>query len=67
MGNLFDPKYGPVVPIGPFYALNVDTALTNTDMLLAGLAAETLSPGMPCAGTIAGFPWVEAPRPRRAR
>ena len=54
MGQLFDTKYGPVVPIGPFYVANLDTALTNTDLLLQGTAGVTLSPGMPSAGTIVG-------------
>ena len=55
MGQLFDPsKYGSVVPIGPFYVANLDTALTNTDLLLANITAETLSPGMPSAGTVVG-------------
>lgn len=55
MGQLFDPKYGPVTAIGPFYVANLDTALTNTDLLLANITAETLSPGMPSAGTVLGL------------
>ena len=51
MGQLFDGKYGPVIGIGPFYVANLDTALTNTDLLLANITAETLTPGMPSAGT----------------
>src|SRR3990172_1723756 len=54
MGQLFDPVHGPVVPTGPFYVANLDTALTNTDLLLQGTAGVTLSPGMPSAGTIVG-------------
>ena len=54
MGQLFDPKYGPVVPIGMFTVANLDTALTNTD-LVVGQAGNTLSPGMPSAGTIVGL------------
>lgn len=55
MGQLFDPKYGPVVPIGPFYVANIDTALTNTDLLFGNITGETLSPGMPSAGTVVGL------------
>lgn len=55
MGQLFDPVHGPVVPIGPFYVANLDTALTNTDLLLQGTAGVTLAPGMPSAGTIVGL------------
>ena len=55
MGQLFDPKYGPVVSIGPFYVANLDTALTSTDLLLHGTAGGTLSPGMPSAGTVLGL------------
>jgi hypothetical protein len=53
MGQLFDPVHGPVVPIGPFTVANLDTALTNTD-LVYGQAGNTLSPGMPSAGTVVG-------------
>ena len=52
--SMFHPKFGPVVAIGPFYAANLDTNLTNTDLLLANVASETLSPGMPAAGTVVG-------------
>jgi len=55
MGQLFDPIHGPVVAIGPYYFANLDTALTNTDMLLQGTAGVTLAPGMPSAGTIVGL------------
>jgi hypothetical protein len=55
MGQLFDTKHGPVVGIGPFYVANLDTALTNTDLLLGNITAETLSPGLPSAGTIVGI------------
>ena len=55
MGQLFDSKHGPVVPIGPFYVANLDTALTATDLLLQGTAGVTLAPGMPSAGTIVGL------------
>jgi len=55
MGQLFDGKYGPVVPVGPFYVANLNTALTDTDLLLANIAGETLSPGMPSAGTVVGI------------
>ena len=55
MGQLFDPAHGPVVPIGPFYVANLDTALSNTDLLLGNITAETLSPGMPSAGTVVGL------------
>lgn len=54
MGQLFDPKYGPVTALGPFYMANVDTALTNTDMLYAATAGMTLAPGAPSAGTVVG-------------
>lgn len=54
MGQLFDPKYGPVVGLGPFSVANLDTALTNTDLLLAGIAGQTLTPGQPSAGTVLG-------------
>ena len=53
MGQLFDPKHGPVVGFD-FYVANLDTAKTNTDLLLNGIAAETLTPGMPSAGTVLG-------------
>lgn len=53
MAQLFNPKFGAVVGIGPFYAANLDTALTNTD-LLVGQAAHTLEI-MPCAGSIVGL------------
>lgn len=53
MGQLFDAAHGPVVPIGPFFVANLDSALTNTD-LAVGQAGNTLSPGMPSAGTIVG-------------
>lgn len=55
MGNLFDPQFGPVVALGPFYVANLDTNLTNTDLLLAGITAETLTPNLPSAGTIVGI------------
>lgn len=55
MGQLFDPKYGPVVVLGPFYLANLDTALTNTDILLNNITAETLTPGLPSAGTVVGL------------
>lgn len=55
MGQMFDPEYGPVVALGPFYVANLDTNLTNTDLLLGGLTAETLTPPMPAAGTIVGI------------
>lgn len=55
MGQLFDPKYGNVVPLGPFSAQNLDTALTNTDLLLAGITGQTLSPGQPSAGSVVGL------------
>ena len=54
MGQLFDPKYGPVVGFD-FYVANLDTALTNTDLLHNNDAGETLTPGMPSAGTILGL------------
>lgn len=53
MGQLFDPKYGPVVGLGPYTVANLDTALTNTD-LVYGQTGNTLSPGMPSAGTVLG-------------
>jgi len=55
MGQLFSSVHGPVVPIGPFYVANLDTALTNTDLLLQGTAGVTLSPGMPSSGTVVGL------------
>src|SRR3989337_1379169 len=55
MGQRFDPTHGPVVPIGPFYVANLDTAKADTDLLLGNITAETLSPGMPSAGTILGL------------
>ncbi len=55
MGQLFDPRFGPVVAIGPFYVANLDTALTNTDLLIGNITAETLTPGMPSAGTVVGL------------
>jgi len=54
MGQLFDPKFGAVVGIGPFYVANLDTALTNSDLTI-GQSGMTLSPGMPSAGTIVGL------------
>ena len=54
MGQLFDPKYGPVVALGPFYVANLNTALTDTDLLIANITGETLTPGMPSAGTVVG-------------
>lgn len=54
MGQLFDPVHGPVVPIGPFTVANLDTALTNTDLVI-GQTGMTLSPGMPSAGTVVGL------------
>jgi len=62
VGQLFDPKHGPVVPIGPFYVANLDSALTNTDLLLAQ-TGMTLSPGMPSAGTILGVSVVTSLAP----
>jgi hypothetical protein len=53
MGQLFDPKYGPVVAIGPYTVANLDTALTNTD-LIVGQAGNTLAL-MPAAGTVVGL------------
>lgn len=53
MGQLFDPVHGPVVPIGPFFVANLDTALTSTDLAM-GQAGNTLAPGMPSAGTVVG-------------
>lgn len=55
MGQLFDSKFGPITAIGPFYVANLDTALTNTDLLLGNITAETLTPGMPSAGTVVGL------------
>jgi len=55
MGQLFDPIHGPVVPIGPFYGANLDTALTNTDLLWSNIAGMTLAPGMPSAGSVVGL------------
>lgn len=55
MGQLFDPIHGPVVAIGPFSVANLDTALTNTDLLVNGIAGQTLAPGMPSAGSIVGI------------
>lgn len=55
MGQLFDPKYGNVVPLGPFSVQNLDTNLTNTDLLLAGITGQTLSPGQPSAGSVVGL------------
>ena len=54
MGQLFNPAHGPVVSIGPFYVANLDTAKADTDLLIGNIAAETLSPGMPSAGTVVG-------------
>lgn len=54
MGQLFDPIHGPVVGIGPFFVANLDTALTNTDLVI-GQTGMTLSPGMPSAGSVVGL------------
>lgn len=62
MGQLFSPVHGPVVGIGPFYVANLDTALTATDLLL-GQAGNTLSPGMPSAGSVVGLSVVATAAP----
>jgi hypothetical protein len=54
MGQLFDPKYGPVVGIGPFYVANLDTAQTHADLAI-GQSGMTLTPGMPSTGTVVGL------------
>lgn len=53
MAQLFNPKFGAVVAIGPFFVANLDTALTNTD-LVHGQAGQTLEV-MPAAGTVVGL------------
>ena len=50
--TMFHEKYGPVVAIGPFTVANLDTALTNTD-LVVGQAGVTLA-GMPAKGSVVG-------------
>jgi len=54
MGDIFHPKHGPVVGI-PFYGANLDTALTNSDLLWNGEAGVTLTPGLPAAGSVVGL------------
>jgi len=54
MGDLFNPKFGAVEGLGAYTVANLDTALTNTDLVF-GQAGNTLSPGMPSAGTIVGL------------
>ncbi len=54
MGQLFDPIHGNIVAIGAFTVANLDTALTNTD-LVYGQSGNTLAPGMPSAGSVVGL------------
>ena len=61
MGGLFNPKHGPVVPIGPFFVANLDTALTNTDLVI-GQAGQTLQ-NVPSAGTVLGLSVVASAAP----
>lgn len=62
MGNLFSPVHGPVVSIGPFTVANLDTAQTNSDLVF-GQTGNTLSPGMPSAGSIVGLSVVASAAP----
>lgn len=55
MGQLFDPKYGPVVGLGPFHVQNLDTALTSTQLVLNNVAGMIAAPAAPSAGTIVGI------------
>lgn len=61
MPQLFNPKFGSVVAIGPFYVANLDTALTNTD-LLCGQTGQTLEI-MPAAGSVVGLAVTPSAQP----
>lgn len=54
MGDIYNPKHGSVMAIGPFTVANLDTNLTNTDLLLVGAAGVTLAPSMPAPGAVLG-------------
>jgi hypothetical protein len=53
MADIFHPDHGAIVAIGPFTVANLDTAKTDTDLVI-GQAAITTVP-MPGSGSILGL------------
>jgi hypothetical protein len=53
MGDTFDPKFGALVPIGPFIDANVTASQTNEDMTISIGATGTIT--MPFAGSVVGL------------